>query len=63
MTPSEPPFTDPSRIADALRVEGYALVRPLDVAHLAGCSLAELATLAPSWDHLALDNYLKYGGR
>ncbi|QNA90277.1 2OG-Fe dioxygenase family protein [Massilia sp. Dwa41.01b] len=63
MTTSEPPFTDPSRIADALRGEGYALVRPQDVARLAGCSLAELDTLAASWDRLELDNYLKDGGR
>jgi hypothetical protein len=36
---------------------------PLDVARLAGCSLDELQALAPSWDHLELDNYLKDGGR
>jgi hypothetical protein len=30
---------------------------------MAGCSLAELQVLAPSWDRLELDNYLKDGGR
>jgi hypothetical protein len=60
---SEPPYTDPSRLVDALRGEGYALLRPADVAQLAGCPLAELQALAPSWDHLELDNYLKDGGR
>ena len=34
-----------------------------DVAALAGCTLAELRALEPSWDDLALDNYLKDGGR
>ena len=60
---SEPPYTDPSRLVEALRVDGYALVRPADVARLAGCTLDALQALAPSWDHLELDNYLKDGGR
>jgi hypothetical protein len=63
MTPSQPPYTDPSRIVDALRSDGYALLRPQDVARLAGCSLDDLQALAPSWDRLELDNYLKDGGR
>jgi hypothetical protein len=63
MTTPEPPYTDPSRITDALRADGYALLRPADVARLAGCTLDELDTLAPSWEHLELDNYLKDGGR
>jgi len=60
---TEPPYTDPSRLAEALLGNGYALVRPADVARLAGCTLPELQALAPSWDHLELDNYLKDGGR
>jgi len=60
---TEPPYTDPSRLAEALLGNGYALVRPADVARLAGCTLPELHALAPSWDHLELDNYLKDGGR
>ena len=63
MITPEPPYTDPSRVVDALRTEGYALLRPGDVAALSGCSLEELRALAPSWDHLELDNYLKDGGR
>ncbi len=63
MTTRELPYTDPSQLTDALRSEGYALLRPLDVAHLAGCSLDELQALVPSWDRLELDNYLKDGGR
>jgi hypothetical protein len=63
MTTPEPPYTAPSQVVDALRTEGYALLQPADVAALSGCSLDELNALAPSWDHLALDNYLKDGGR
>lgn len=62
MTP-QPPYTELAGLADAVRTQGYALLRPADVATLAGCSLNELNTLAPSWDRLELDNYLKDGGR
>jgi hypothetical protein len=55
-------LTDPARLAHDLRTSGYALLRPADVAALAGCGIDELNALAPSWDHLALDNYLKDGG-
>jgi hypothetical protein len=57
-----PPTTVPSHLTDALRDDGYALLAPADVAALAGCTLAELATLIPSWDQLEPDNYLKDGG-
>jgi hypothetical protein len=63
MTTTALPYTSPARLADALRLDGYALLRPQDVAALAGCTLADLNALAPSWDHLALDHYLKDGGR
>ena len=63
MTTPEPPYTAPSKVVDALRTEGYALIKPADVAALTGCSLDQLNALAPSWDHLELDNYLKDGGR
>ena len=63
MTTPEPPYTAPSQVVDALRTEGYALIKPADVAALTGCSLDQLDALAPSWDHLELDNYLKDGGR
>lgn len=63
MTTRELPFTAPSQLTDALRSEGYALLRPLDVARLAGCTLDQLQALVPSWDRLELDNYLKDGGR
>ena len=63
MTTPQPPYTDPARVADALKGDGYALLRPADVARLAGCTLDELTALSPSWDRLELDNYLKDGGR
>ncbi|WP_409265770.1 2OG-Fe dioxygenase family protein [Massilia sp. BHUDP2] len=63
MTTRELPYTAPSQLTEAIRSEGYALLRPQDVARLAGCSLDELQSLVPSWDRLELDNYLKDGGR
>jgi hypothetical protein len=63
MTSSHTPYTDPARLTEALRTEGFALLRPADVAALAGCDLADLAALTPSWDRLAPDTYLKDGGR
>jgi hypothetical protein len=63
MTISPPlPFTDPAALAQDLRTAGYALLRPADVAALAGCTLDELDALTPGWDDLALDQYLKDGG-
>jgi len=58
-----PAFTPLEQVSSALRTQGYALLAPADVAALAGSPLAELARLAPSWDALELDNYLKDGGR
>ena len=63
MTISAPIFTPFDAAAGALRGQGYALLRPQDVAALAGVPLAELDALVPSWDALELDNYLKDGGR
>ena len=62
MRPFEPLTTSPSGLTDALRDDGYALLAPSDVAALAGCTLADLAALAPSWNDLEPDNYLKDGG-
>lgn len=63
MTSPQLPYTDPSQLTDALRGTGYALLRPLDVARLAGCAIEDLDTLVPSWDRLEMDDYLKDGGR
>ena len=63
MSTTAPIFNDPSRLTAALRDDGYAVLRPQDVAALAGCTLDALRALEPSWNDLALDNYLKDGGR
>jgi hypothetical protein len=63
MTTHAPPFTHLTQVAQAVRTDGYAVIHPLDVSALSGCSLDQLNELAPSWDHLAPDNYLKDGGR
>lgn len=62
MTP-QPPYTELAGLVDAVRLHGYALLRPSDVATLAGCTPDELNALVPSWDRLETDNYLKDGGR
>jgi hypothetical protein len=51
------------QLIHTLRSAGYALLKPADVAALAGCSLDELNALVPAWDDLATNNYLKDGGR
>lgn len=63
MTTHAPLFTDAAHLSQALRESGYALLKPADVCQLANCTLADLDTLAASWNDLALDNYLKDGGR
>src|SRR5437868_8297207 len=45
-----------------MRDRGYAVLTPQAVCGLAGCTPAELASLRPSWDDLAPDQYLKDGG-
>ena len=63
MSTTSPAFTPLEQLTHALRNEGYALLAPADVAALAGAPLAQLNALAASWNDLALDNYLKDGGR
>lgn len=46
-----------------LEQQGFAVLTPDAVARLAGHSLAELSALAPLWDDLALDEYLRDLGR
>ncbi len=53
----------PDQVSSALRRDGYALIGAADLAALAGTSAAALAALEPGWDRLALDHYLKDGGR
>jgi hypothetical protein len=58
-----PEFTSLDHVTEALRTQGWALLAPADVAALSGTPLAQLDALAPAWDSLELDNYLKDGGR
>ena len=58
-----PEFSDLAQLVPTVQAQGYAALAPASVATLAGCDLAALQALAPSWDDLATDNYLKDGGR
>jgi hypothetical protein len=57
-----PAFTPATQLDAAMRGRGYAVLTPQAVAELAGCPLADMMALRPSWDALAPDKYLKDGG-
>ena len=57
------PYTPLEGLDDALRGRGFAVLAPEAIAALAGVRPQELDALAPSWDHLRPDEYLKDGGR
>ncbi|MBK6008906.1 2OG-Fe dioxygenase family protein [Ramlibacter ginsenosidimutans] len=58
-----PTTTDPDQLTATLRERGYAVLDAQGVCTLAGCTLAQLQELLPSWDDLPPDEYLKDGGR
>jgi hypothetical protein len=58
-----PAYTDPSRLADAVKYQGYGVLSPSGLAAFLGCPLSALDALRPSWDELPLDHFLKDGGR
>ncbi|CAN5251195.1 2OG-Fe dioxygenase family protein [soil metagenome] len=58
-----PPITAPSQLTAALRGRGHAVLTPGGVCELIPAAMAELTALAPSWDDLPPDAYLKDGGR
>jgi hypothetical protein len=58
-----PTYAAAGEAAALLRSRGHAVLSPAGVATLAGCELAQLDALAPSWDDLPPDTYLKDGGR
>jgi hypothetical protein len=58
-----PDFTDPAHAGQALRRHGHAVLSGEGLARLAGVSRAELDGLAPSWEALPPDAYLRDGGR
>ena len=57
-----PPFTTVTALLPQLRERGYAVLAPADVAALCGIEAGALAALAPSWEELQPDRYLKDGG-
>ena len=64
MTASFPPPSIP--VADLpaqMRAQGDAVLAAPGLAALAGCDLAALDALKPSWDGLPPDEYLRDGGR
>lgn len=56
------PFTAVDALLPALREHGYAALSPGSVATLCGVEPGALAALAPSWDALPPDTYLRDGG-
>lgn len=58
-----PAYTYPDQLPTLLHQQGYAVLSPRGVGELAGCALAQLQALLPSWDALPPDEYLKDGGR
>lgn len=58
-----PTCSPPQDAAALLRSRGYAVIDAQGVCTIAGAELAELQALAPSWNDLPPDAYLKDGGR
>lgn len=58
-----PAFAAADQLSAQLRAHGFAALAPNSVCSLAGVRLEQLQALAPSWDDLAIDTYLKDGGR
>jgi hypothetical protein len=58
----EPPVSRPPELPALLRSQGYAVLDAQGVCELTGCAIGELLALAPSWNGLPADAYLKDGG-
>ncbi|MBP6850974.1 MAG: 2OG-Fe dioxygenase family protein [Rhodoferax sp.] len=58
-----PPYGSPEHLPQTLLQQGFAALSPQGVAGLAACGLEALAALAPSWNDLPADQYLKDGGK
>lgn len=59
----EPPVVPLAVLLPTLQADGHACLAPAAVELWCGQSLANLATLQPSWEHLPSDKHLKDGGR
>jgi hypothetical protein len=62
-TPLAPPETPWRELDAALRDRGFAAIGPPGLCALAGVELQSLQALAPSWNELPPDAYLRDGGR
>ncbi|WP_434382118.1 2OG-Fe dioxygenase family protein [Melittangium boletus] len=58
-----PPLTPPDRVLQVLREQGYAVLGREGLCQWAALPAAELDALAPTWDDLRPDAYLRDGGR
>ena len=61
--PLLPPLSDMHRVLDDMRARGFAVLPSAGVAALAQARPADFEALAPSWDDLPPDAYLRDGGR
>ncbi|GAB2503178.1 2OG-Fe dioxygenase family protein [Lysobacter humi (ex Lee et al. 2017)] len=58
-----PPLVPAEAAVERLQADGYAVLAAPALASLVRCSAEDLHALAPSWDDLAPDAYLRDGGR
>ena len=58
-----PPLTPPTLVGDALRERGFAVLDAAGLAALSGAGEGGFADLAPLWNDLPPDAYLRDGGR
>ena len=61
--PFLPPLSDARGALDDVRARGFAVLPPAVLASLAHARPDDLAALAPGWDDLPPDTYLRDGGR
>ncbi|MCR6663395.1 MAG: 2OG-Fe dioxygenase family protein [Luteimonas sp.] len=61
--PFTPTYSDPARILDEVRANGYAALTPEALAQACTVWPADLLALSAGWDDLPPDNYLRDGGR
>jgi hypothetical protein len=59
----EPPFVPADLFETQLLTLGHAVLAPSSLPQALGCSASDLAKLAPFWNDLPADAYLKDGGR
>ncbi len=58
-----PPLTVASALSETIKTQGFAVLSAESVSQLSGVSLDDLIDLAPAWNALSPDQYLKDGGR